>query len=96
MKVHVYAGFVVVAALVSGCDVGGDSRNVTDRGIDAGPLIDGIANIWVDPDGCQHWYIDDGWEGYMTPRLNRDGTPRCTGNTGGTIVSKDGTVVPVS
>ena len=23
--------------------------------------------IWVDPDGCEHWVMDDGWEGYMSP-----------------------------
>ena len=33
--------------------------------------------IWVDPNGCQHWMMDDGVEGYLTPRLNRDGTPVC-------------------
>ena len=24
--------------------------------------------IWVDPDGCQHWWADGGTEGYMVPR----------------------------
>ncbi|MFV2034942.1 MAG: OmpA family protein [Halocynthiibacter sp.] len=33
--------------------------------------------IWVDPDGCEHWVMDDGWEGYMDNNLNRDGTPVC-------------------
>jgi hypothetical protein len=33
--------------------------------------------IWVDPDGCQHWVMDDGFEGYMSPHLRRDGTPVC-------------------
>lgn len=33
--------------------------------------------IWVDPDGCQHWVMDDGLEGYMTPNVRRDGTPVC-------------------
>lgn len=35
------------------------------------------ATIWVDPDGCQHWVMDDGFEGYMTPRRTRDGRPVC-------------------
>lgn len=26
-----------------------------------------VPTIWVDPDGCEHWVMDDGWEGYMTP-----------------------------
>ncbi len=35
------------------------------------------ATIWVDPDGCEHWVLDDGWEGYMSPHLTRDGRPVC-------------------
>lgn len=35
--------------------------------------------IWVDPDGCEHWVMDDGWEGYMTPKLDREGRPTCRG-----------------
>ncbi|MFZ9117949.1 MAG: OmpA family protein, partial [Paracoccaceae bacterium] len=23
-----------------------------------------IPSIWVDPDGCEHWVMDDGAEGY--------------------------------
>lgn len=48
-----------------------------DRGIDAHKLSDMRASLWVDPLGCEHWFIDDGVEGYLTNRLNRDGTPRC-------------------
>ena len=36
-----------------------------------------IPNIWVDPDGCEHWVMDDGAEGFMTPHVRRDGTPVC-------------------
>ena len=50
-----------------------------DRGIDAHRLSDMRASIWVDPLGCQHWLIDDGVEGYLSNRLNTDGTPRCDG-----------------
>ncbi|WP_231704130.1 OmpA family protein [Cochlodiniinecator piscidefendens] len=35
------------------------------------------ATIWVDPDGCEHWVMDDGVEGFMDNNLNRDGTPVC-------------------
>lgn len=38
-----------------------------------------IPAIWVDPDGCQHWVMDDGAEGYMSPVLTRDGRPVCEG-----------------
>jgi outer membrane protein OmpA-like peptidoglycan-associated protein len=34
-----------------------------------------IPGVWVNPDGCEHWVMDDGWEGYMTPNVTRDGIP---------------------
>lgn len=36
-----------------------------------------IPTIWVDPDGCEHWVMDDGAEGYMTPHVSRKGIPVC-------------------
>ena len=36
-----------------------------------------VPTIWVDPDGCEHWVIDNGAEGYMTPNRTRDGRPVC-------------------
>lgn len=33
--------------------------------------------VWVDPDGCAHWVLDDGAEGYMSPVLKRNGDPVC-------------------
>ncbi len=36
-----------------------------------------IPTIWVDPDGCEHWVMDDGVEGYGTNRLTRQGLPVC-------------------
>ena len=36
-----------------------------------------VPTIWVDPDGCEHWVMDDGAEGYMTPHVNRQGIPVC-------------------
>ena len=32
----------------------------------------------MDPNGCQHWIIDDGIEGYLSQRLQPDGRPVCT------------------
>lgn len=43
-----------------------------------------VPTIWVDPDGCEHWAMDDGAEGYMTPHVTREGIPVCRrGNTCG-------------
>ncbi|MEL7471403.1 MAG: OmpA family protein [Pseudomonadota bacterium] len=47
--------------------------------------------IWIDPNGCHHWMMDDGVEGYLTPRLNRDGTPRCPGVTPATYPNAQNT-----
>ncbi len=83
---------VLAAGAMTACERVGDNNDVTDGGVDGGALRDGVANVWVDPDGCQHWYIDDGLEGFMTPRLNRDGTPKCQ-DTRGMVTLKDGSTV---
>jgi len=49
----------------------------TDFGIDRKPLSRLVAGIWIDPAGCQHWIIDDGVEGYLSARMQPDGTPVC-------------------
>lgn len=36
-----------------------------------------VPTIWIDPDGCEHWVMDDGAEGYMDNHLTRDGKPVC-------------------
>ncbi|MFK7743819.1 MAG: OmpA family protein [Roseobacter sp.] len=50
------------------------AQTSSQRGLDKGQYI---PNIWVDPDGCEHWVMDDGIEGYMTPHVTRDGIPVC-------------------
>jgi hypothetical protein len=60
-----------------------------DRGFDKKPLSELQAGIWVDPNGCDHWIIDDGVEGYLSPRLARDGKPVCSGVVPPTYTSGD-------
>lgn len=51
-----------------------------DYGEDDAGLVDGQAAIAYDPDGCQVWIIDDGVEGYSSPRFNpKTGLPVCDG-----------------
>lgn len=45
--------------------------------------------IWVDPDGCQHWVMDDGVEGYMTPNVNRHGIPICNRGNACAVMNTD-------
>ncbi|MEZ5754940.1 MAG: hypothetical protein R3D90_09315 [Paracoccaceae bacterium] len=52
----------------------GDDRGLLDRGA----LVNGEAAIAYDPDGCQNWIIDDGLEGYSSPRYDpASGLPIC-------------------
>jgi outer membrane protein OmpA-like peptidoglycan-associated protein len=47
-----------------------------------------VPTIWIDPDGCEHWVMDDGVEGYMSPHTNRQGIPVChRGNVCGVMQS---------
>lgn len=59
-----------------------------DRGRDSGVLRNGQAAIAYDPDGCQNWIMDDGVEGYSTPRYDPvSGLPVCNGHyPPGTII----------
>ena len=50
------------------------SETKSQQGRDKGRYV---PTIWVDPDGCEHWVMDDGAEGYMTPHVNRQGIPVC-------------------
>ena len=36
-----------------------------------------VPTIWIDPDGCEHWVMDDGEEGFMSPHIDRKGNPVC-------------------
>ncbi len=68
-----------------------------DRGINAHHLSTLVAGIWVSPDGCDHWIIDDGVEGYLSPRLTPDGRPVCSGVAPPAVATgpfKEGTPIP--
>jgi hypothetical protein len=80
------AGLLLVLGLtVSACGIqpyaGSNSVIATgaDRGLfDRTALVNGEAAIAYDPDGCQNWIIDDGIEGYSSPRYDPvSGLPIC-------------------
>lgn len=89
MNFHGICVSVLALALMSGCaefwiaGVEGGRRTGLERSFDAGQdaksLSQLIAGTWVDPNGCDHWFIDDGVEGYLTERLTPDGRPVCSG-----------------
>ncbi len=50
-----------------------------DRGVDSQDLSTLEAGIYIDPDGCHIWMIDDGLEGYWSRRRDPvSGLPVCT------------------
>jgi len=74
---------------LSACEGGFDHKGdkTVDRGLDAKDLSQLKAGIWVDPNGCDHWIIDDGIEGYLSQRLDKYGKPVCSG------IAPEGTAV---
>lgn len=55
-------------------------NGVADRSIlGALPVLNLEMSTWTDPRGCQHWVRDDGGEGFMAERLDRQGRPVCPG-----------------
>ena len=71
------AGLAAAFALTACEEVGPDKT--VDLGIDSGDITSMVPGIWVDPNGCDHWIIDDGVEGYLSQRLDRYGKPVCSG-----------------
>lgn len=85
----------LAAAALAGCEVPEDKG--LDRGIDSKHLSHLRAGIWVDPNGCDHWIIDDGVEGYLSERLDPYGRPVCSGIAPPASVVgpfKDGSPIP--
>ncbi|MEM6939418.1 MAG: hypothetical protein AAF943_09625 [Pseudomonadota bacterium] len=68
----------LVLIMIAACSPHGPDKTV-DRGINAHSLSSLQAGIWVDPNGCDHWIVDDGVEGYLSARLDRAGKPVCSG-----------------
>lgn len=91
MKIVKATVLIVVGLFTAGCAgqaleaiEGGDRSGPGGRTVDAGfedgkHLSNMVAAIWVDPNGCDHWIIDDGAEGYLSERLTPDGRPVCSG-----------------
>lgn len=87
------AALVLLAGIVA-CEKVDKTR---DGLIDRKDLSQLKAGIWIDPNGCDHWIIDDGAEGYLSQRLDKYGKPVCSGaGEPGTAVGpfKSGSNVP--
>jgi len=88
MKLFKLPLLVAASLAVMGCDSLPNTTDANgirvvaigeDRGRDAGSLSQLEAAIYIDPDGCHIWMIDDGLEGYWSRRRDpRSGLPVCT------------------
>ncbi|MDP2740162.1 MAG: OmpA family protein [Pseudorhodobacter sp.] len=78
---RVSAGFACAVMVLGGsAAVAQDSSQAAATVVPGGPTIAGRIDwgIWVDDDGCQHWWADGGLEGYMLDRVNpKTGKPVC-------------------
>ncbi|WP_090270300.1 OmpA family protein [Thalassovita taeanensis] len=68
-----------VCALVSALSIAGSTQSALAQQAGQSTVIGEryVPTIWIDPDGCEHWVMDDGAEGYMSPHTNRQGIPVC-------------------
>ncbi|EAR50898.1 lipoprotein, putative [Oceanicola granulosus HTCC2516] len=89
-------GLLALGTAATACSPVGPDKSF-DRGINSHDLSTMVAGVWVDPEGCDHWIIDDGVEGYLSERLQPDGTPVCSGVAAPTTVVgpfKSGSPIP--
>ncbi|MDX2485600.1 MAG: hypothetical protein QNK42_18305 [Pseudodonghicola sp.] len=77
MKIVKAIALLAAVGTLSACEATDKTR---DRNIfDTKDLSQLKAGIWVDPNGCDHWIIDDGVEGYLSERMDQYGKPVCSG-----------------
>lgn len=69
----------LIGTLGACSELGTKADKTVDGGSDSKHLSQLKAGIWIDPNGCDHWIIDDGVEGYLSQRLDRNGKPVCSG-----------------
>ena len=88
MKIINLAIALPLVGLVAACGHGTVGPDKTrDRGFDKKHLSQLQAGIWIDPNGCEHWIIDDGVEGYLSQRLDKYGKPVCSGTAPPTVAT---------
>ena len=95
MKLVKVIALLAAVGTLAACEATDKTR---DRNIfDTKDLSQLKAGIWVDPNGCDHWIIDDGLEGYLSQRLDKNGKPVCSGAAPPGVATgpfKEGTWVP--
>jgi len=77
------------AVVLSACANAGPDKSLDRNVFDKKHLSQLKAGVWIDPNGCDHWIIDDGVEGYLSARLDKYGKPVCSGAAPPTTVTGD-------
>jgi outer membrane protein OmpA-like peptidoglycan-associated protein len=78
MKLGSTLRFGLASAFAGACLVVGSMAMAQDAAV-SGKIEWGV---WIDRDGCQHWWADGGTEGYMVPRRDpHTGKPVCLKQT---------------
>lgn len=70
---------IIIGLFVASFSIEEGQKLKSDGWVDAKSLKQLVSGIWVDPNGCDHWMIDDGLEGYFSERLTPDWCPVCSG-----------------
>lgn len=95
MKFFKVIATLPLIGLLGACE---KTDKTVDQFFDSKELTELQAGIWVDPNGCEHWIIDDGVEGYLSARLDRKGKPVCSGTVAPPTIAtgpfKDGSPFP--
>ena len=76
MKCYSHAVRMMLGGLAFAAGLGGATAALAQNG----PEVTGSIEwgVWVDDDGCMHWWADGGLEGYMVPRRDpKTGKPVC-------------------
>jgi len=72
----------LLVASLGACEVAG-SGNKSDKQLTVALTKNYLsqfgAGVLVDPNGCDHWIIGDGVEGYLSQRLDKYGKLVCSG-----------------
>ncbi len=77
------AGVTLIAGLNMATFAAAHDRQATGIVLDQSQIAGRIEwGVWIDVDGCMHWWADGGQEGYMLDRVNpKTGKPVCLKKT---------------
>lgn len=79
-SLRLLVGMIVLTAGLGAASLTSAETQAPAAPVTAAPPVHGkiVWGIWVDLDGCMHWWADGGIEGYMVDRVDpKTGKPQC-------------------